>query len=59
MVSTLLWSVLFGPPDLRIVLLSVALAHDVVMFPVLFFMRMVVIGNCHGCVPFSLVVSKG
>jgi hypothetical protein len=45
MVSTLLWSVLFGPPDLRIVLLSVALAHDVVMFPVLFFMRMVVIGN--------------
>jgi hypothetical protein len=36
MVSILLWSILFGPFDSRIVLLFVAPAHDVVMFPVLF-----------------------
>jgi hypothetical protein len=35
MVSILLWSV-FDPFDSRIILLSVATAHDVVMFPVLF-----------------------
>jgi hypothetical protein len=32
MVSILLWSVLYGPSDSRIVLLSVAPAHDEVMF---------------------------
>jgi hypothetical protein len=36
MVSIFLSSVLFGPSDLRIVLLSMAPTHDVVMFHVLF-----------------------
>jgi hypothetical protein len=36
MVSILLWLVLFGQSDSRIVLLSVAPTHDVVMFPVPF-----------------------